>query len=279
MEKRVLEPRYAPVGVLDSGVGGLTVVRKMKEILPYESILYFGDTGRLPYGPRPLSEVRRFVSEIVDFLSGMGAKAIVIACNTATAAALDLIEKSFKGPVVGVIGPGARAALKAAGGRSGRVGLIATQGTVDSGAYDMELERLGLDLPPVKKACPELVLLAERGLQDENEVRSTIRRLLGVFHTEKVDCLILGCTHFPLLSQYIREELPGIKLVDPAEEAVLELKEKLSRRDLLADELAAPRYLFYTSGDEVAFRKNLGVILGKGDYSVQKVSFQDDSSG
>jgi len=264
--------RRAPVGVLDSGVGGLTVVRQMKRLLPKESVLYLGDTGRLPYGPRPRGEVRRFTREIAEFLLKKGAKAIVIACNTATAAALDLIEKSFPGPVVGVIGPGARGAVLATGGQ-GPIGLIATQGTVESGAYDKALSEIGVKEALVKKACPEFVFLVEEGLKDPVRIRRTVKESLEVFHHNRVGALIMGCTHFPLLESYIAQELPGVTLVDPAVEAVRELDGKLRDQGLMAPEDNEPVFRFFTSGDVEGFRANLETILGAGSYAIERVTW------
>lgn len=261
----------SPVGVMDSGVGGLTVVLEMRKLLPRESVLYFADTGRLPYGPRPSWQVREFTRQIVEFLKDKGAKAIVIGCNTATAAALDLIEETFPGPVVGVIGPGARGAVEAAG-PEGRIGLIATEGTVKSGAYDRALAQNGVKGELLKRACPEFVTLVESGLKDEEHVRKVVYESLGVFRDNPVDALILGCTHFPLLYRYISEVLPGVKLVNPAFQGVQDLARSLSEKGLLAPESNEPRFKFFTSGDETQFRENLEMILGPDSYDVEKVT-------
>jgi glutamate racemase len=262
----------SPIGVLDSGVGGLTVVRRIREFLPGETVLYFGDTGRLPYGPKPMEEVRRYVNQIVDFLGSKGAKAIIIACNTATAAALDSAAARFKGPVAGVIEPGAKAAVEAVG-RDGLIGLIATQGTVDSEAYDYDLRRMGIYRPLIKKACPEFVLLVEKGLTDIKEVKNTVEKCLEVFKKNPIDALILGCTHFPLLSEYISAALPGVILVDPAVFTVKEIGERLKTQSLLCEKKVGPGDSFFTTGNVEPFRDKLQAILGEGDYSVEKVEF------
>lgn len=256
-----------PIGVLDSGVGGLTVLRKMKSMLPRESAIYFADSGRLPYGEKSRDQVRRFVREIVSFLADNGAKAILIACNTATAAAVDDVAEYFDGPVVGVIAPGARAAVRSSG-KKGTLGLIATQGTVDSGAYDRELRTLGFEGVLLKRGCPELVLLAEGRAGTEDPI-GVCSRALSMYKGRRLDALILGCTHFPLLEGYIKDVLPGVLLVDPAEEAVKELQVKLSDQGLLSNASSAD-YRFFTSGDVESFRRILQDVLGPDDWRIQQ---------
>lgn len=259
----------APIGVFDSGTGGLTVVRQLKEMLPNESVLYFADTGRLPYGTKPQSQVQQFSVEIARFLEDKGAKAIIIACNTATAAGLEAVQESFPGPVLGVIRPGAEAALAVAGAE-GKVGLIATEGTVKSGVYDQELARLGLKTPPVKQGCPDFVTLVEAGLGDEAAVREATKRYMKTFYDSPVDVLIMGCTHFPLLTGYIHDELPGVRQVDPAIQTVMTMKEMLEERGLLAGSDSRGEYRFFCSGNLDSFRRNLNMILGQNDYPVEQ---------
>ncbi len=259
----------APIGVFDSGAGGLTVVRQIRKLLPNESVLYFGDTGRVPYGPRPQSQVRDFSVEISEFLKERGAKAIIIACNTATAAALEVVEASFPGPVIGVIRPGAKAALDVAGS-DGKAGLIATQGTVTSGVYDKELANLGLKAAPVKQACPDFVTLVEGGMTDEAAIEDATKRYTKAFQDSPVDVLILGCTHFPLLADHIQKELPGVTLVDPAIQTVAAIKAKLEEKGLVAQQDSQPEYKFFCSGDPASFKKSVNMILGPNDYSVEQ---------
>lgn len=259
----------APIGVFDSGTGGLTVVRQIREMLPYESVLYFADAGRLPYGIRPQSQVRQFAVEIAGFLRARGAKAIIIACNTATAAGLAAVRSSFPGPVAGVIRPGAEAAMAVRGSGS-RVGLIATEATVQSGVYDQELAYLGLRDGPVKQACPDFVLLAEAGQVDESAVRDAARRYMKVFHESPVDVLIMGCTHFPLLAGYIEEALPGVRLIDPAVQTVITMKVMLEERKILSTSKGEPEYRFFCSGDLTVFGRNLVSVLGRDDYFLEQ---------
>lgn len=269
--KTISHNAQAPIGVFDSGTGGLTVVRQLRELLPNESVLYFADTGRLPYGTKPQSQVRRFSLEISEFLQEKGAKAIIIACNTATAAGLSAVEASFPGPVAGVIRPGAQSAVAVAGA-DGKVGLIATDGTVNSGVYDKELAGLGLKAAPVKQGCPDFVTLVEAGLTDKTAVQDAVKRYMKRFHSSSVDVLIMGCTHFPLLTGYIQEELPGVKMVDPAIQTVITIKQMLQEKRLLADPDSKAEYRFFCSGDVDSFKKNLLMILGRDDYPVEHVT-------
>ncbi len=261
----------APIGVFDSGAGGLTVVRQIRRLLPNESVLYFGDTGRVPYGPRPQSQVREFSVQIAEFLRTKGAKAIIIACNTATAAGLEAVQKSFPGPVIGVIRPGAESAYAQAGA-CGRIGLIATQGTVTSGVYDKELASLGYALPLIKQACPDFVTLVEAGMQDQSAIEDAVKRYMGLFHESQVDVLILGCTHFPLLAEEIKKELPGAVLIDPAIQTVMVMKGILKENGILAAPDMKPVYRFFCSGDPDSFSRSLNLILGSNDYSVDHVT-------
>jgi glutamate racemase len=262
----------SPIGVFDSGTGGLTVVRQLRRLLPNESVLYFADTGRLPYGTKPQSQVREFSLEIAGFLQNRGAKAIIIACNTATAAALSAIEERFPGPVIGVIRPGAQSAIAAAG-VDGRIGLIATDGTVSSGVYDRELADLGLRNELVKQGCPDFVTLVESGLKDKAAVQDAVKRYTEIFRNPPIDALILGCTHFPLLSEYLAQELPGVKLIDPAIQTADNLKQMLEERGLLADPASEAEYRFFCSGDAGSFKKNLLRVLGRDDYPVEHVAW------
>lgn len=259
----------APLGVFDSGAGGLTVVKQIREILPNESVIYFGDTARVPYGPRPQAQVQEFSLQIARFLHEQGVKGIVIACNTATAASLEMLQSSFPGPVVGVIRPGAQGAFTAAG-PNGRIGLIGTQGTVESRVYDKELAALGWERQLVKQACPDFVTLVEAWMVDDEGIQEATKRYMKIFHESPVDVLILGCTHFPLLSSYIEKELPGVVLVDPAVETVLVMKKMLEENGLKAASDSEATYKFFCSGDPSSFAKSVRMVLGPNDYVVEQ---------
>ncbi|MGH7537918.1 MAG: glutamate racemase, partial [Gemmatimonadales bacterium] len=187
----------APLGVFDSGIGGLTVARALFENLPRESVIYFGDTARVPYGPKSPETVRRYSAEILAFLLHQGVKAVVVACNTSTAHALDYLRAYAPVPVVGVIEPGARAAVAATA--SGRIGVIGTAGTVASGAYERAIKALRPDATVVSQACPLFVPLVEEGWFEHPATQLVAREYLLPLERAHVDVLVLGCTHYPLL--------------------------------------------------------------------------------
>lgn len=262
-----------PIGVFDSGLGGLTVARAIATGLPDEAIYFVGDTKRCPYGPREQSEVRLFVRQVGTWLANHEVKAVVIACNTATAAGLDVLQKALDVPVIGVIQPGARAACQAT--RSRRVGVLATEGTVRSGAYERAIRGLDAGVKVFSAAAPRFVDLVERELAhgthlhedwmrnkeifDTEEVREVVREGVEPLLGKGIDTVVLGCTHFPLLSRQIREAMgPGVKIVSSAEETCRELAETLGRRDDLADASSAdigvdgkPKYRFATTSDDI----------------------------
>ncbi|MBA2565636.1 MAG: glutamate racemase [Gemmatimonadetes bacterium] len=221
----------AAIGVFDSGIGGLTVMHALMRAVPAESLVYFGDTARVPYGPKSPDTVRRFARENVQLLLDRGVKMVVVACNTATAHALDYLRASFPIPVVGVIGPGARAAARAT--HSARVGVIGTYGTVSSDAYGRQLRALLAGVEVFSRACPLLVPLAEEGLLEHPATRLIAREYLEPFSEDGIDTLILGCTHYPLFKPLIAEILgPGMTLVDSAEETAREVQQVLGARGL-----------------------------------------------
>jgi len=250
------------IAMLDSGVGGLTVVKEVMRQLPQEPIIYFGDTERAPYGPRRPEEVVRFTEEIVSYLLEYHPKMIVIACNTATAVALDRIRTMVPVPVVGVIHPGARAAIKMT--RSLAVGVIGTEGTIHSRAYERALHELSPRVRIVSKACPELVPLVEKGLYRAPESKEIVRMSLEPVLNQPIDCLILGCTHYPFLQEMISEIAgPGVKLINSAEETAREVSALLYHRGQLAKGGEAPRHRFFCSGDEAMFRQIAQEWLGR----------------
>ncbi|MBP2120382.1 glutamate racemase [Cohnella lubricantis] len=242
------------IALLDSGVGGLTVVKEVMRQLPREQVLYFGDTARTPYGPRPAEEVIRFTREIVDFLSQYQPKMIVIACNTATAVALEDIRSRVSIPVVGVINPGARAAIGRT--KTGHVGVIGTIGTIKSGAYEQALRRLSPRVEVVSKACPPFVPLVEAGNFHSEETRRTVFGCLEPLKQYPLDCLILGCTHYPFLIDTISEVMgPNVALLNSAEETAREVSTILHENNLLAHNDEAPAHQFFCSGDSKKFQE------------------------
>lgn len=242
------------IAILDSGVGGLTVVKEVMRQLPREKIIYFGDTARTPYGPRSPEEVVMFTRQIVDYLLQFGPKMIVIACNTATAVALQEVRKSVSVPVVGVIHPGARTAIKTT--RTGIVGVIGTEGTIRSGAYEQALQEISPQTEVLSLACPTFVTLVERGLFNGEEVRKEIGCVLELFRKQPMDCLILGCTHYPFLADVIGEVMgPEVSLINSAEETAREISTILSHSGQLALTGEQPIHQFFCSGDPKLFQR------------------------
>lgn len=245
-------PRTAPVGVFDSGIGGLTVAHEVIRQLPHESVLYFGDTARVPYGPKSPDTVRRYSREIADFLRDQGVKSIVIACNTATAHALTVLRDEFDMPVIGVVEPGARAAVSVTTG--GRIGVIGTVGTIKSGAYERAIRAINPDVFITARACPLFVPLVEEGWTDHEATRLIAHEYLDPLVAANIDTLVLGCTHYPLLKPLLREVLgPDVRLIDSAEETAAETARTLAAADLTASANAEPTYRFVASDDPLQF--------------------------
>jgi glutamate racemase len=235
-----------PIGVFDSGMGGLTVVREIMHQLPNESIIYFGDTARVPYGPKSPDTVLRYSREITSYLRGEGVKALVIACNTATAHALPALRREFDFPIVGVIEPGARAAVSAT--RSKRVGVIGTAGTIKSRAYEKEIRKLLPDVSLTAQACGLFVPLVEEGWLDTEPTRAIARNYLAPFVTAEVDTLVLGCTHYPLIKTVIGNVVGReVRLIDSAHETAREASEVLHAKGLQNDSPNDARYRFIAS--------------------------------
>jgi glutamate racemase len=241
----------APIGVFDSGLGGLTVAHAIMRGLPAESLVYFGDTARVPYGPKSPETVRRYSREIAAYLLDQGVKAIVVACNTATAHALPALRDELPVPVIGVVEPGARAAVAAT--RSGRIGVIATAGTIKSGAYVRAIHAEAPDASVTALACPLFVPLVEEGWTDHEATRSIAREYLAPFMHHEVDTLVLGCTHYPLLKPLIAQVVgSGVRLIDSAEETAADTRRMLGEHDLRAAD-GAGSYRFVASDDPQQF--------------------------
>ena len=242
----MVSDRSAPIGVFDSGIGGLTVVHELMRQLPHERIIYFGDTARVPYGPKSPDTVRRYSREITDFLVAQGVKAVVVACNTATAHALPTLRGDLPVPVVGVVDPGARAAVAASA--SGRIGVIGTMGTINSGAYERAIRAITPDATITTRACPLFVPLVEEGWTEHEATRVIAREYLAPMARANVDALVLGCTHYPLLKPIIADVLGSdVRLIDSAEETAAETARVLQRLDLCADADGGPTYRFVAS--------------------------------
>ena len=261
----------APIGIFDSGVGGLTVARAILDQLPNESTLYIGDTARGPYGPRPLAEVREFALETMDFLVSQGVKAIVIACNTASAAMLRDARERYSIPVIEVIQPAVRRAVAAT--RTGNIGVIGTRATIDSKAY-VDAFAAAPQLNITSIACPLFVEFVERGETSGTEITKIAREYLAPVMDAKVDTLVLGCTHYPLLTgviSYVMGE--GVTLVSSAEETAKDLYRTLVENGLLRTQSTTPAtHKFLATGDAKAFetlaRRFLGPEVTKVEHQI-----------
>ncbi len=244
--------RELPIGVFDSGVGGLTVLRELQQRLPGERFLYLGDTARLPYGTKSAETIIRYSSQAAAYLLAQGIKCLVVACNTASAAALEVLRVRYpRIPIVGVVEPGAEAGCRASA--NGRIVVIATEGTVKGGAYQRAIARLRADADVLARACPLFVSLAEEGWVDGPIVESIIARYLGdVFkEADAPDTLLLGCTHFPVLRRAIAGVVGrGVTIVDSADTTAAAVVTLLAQRELLADSAGGGVRFLATDGQE-----------------------------
>jgi glutamate racemase len=242
----------SPIGVFDSGIGGLTVAHEIMRQLPNEGLIYFGDTARVPYGPKSPDTVRRYSREIAGYLEQQGVKALVVACNTATAHAVPTLREELHVPVLGVIEPGARAAVRAS--RRRNVGVVGTAGTVKSGAYERAIRELDPTMRITAQACPLFVPLVEEGWTDHPAARLIAQEYLAPLRREHVDTLVLGCTHYPLLKPLLREVLgTEVRLIDSAEETAAEVAQVLSQQCIAAPSDAQASYRFIASDDPLMF--------------------------
>lgn len=265
----------SPIGIFDSGFGGLTVLSEIMRALPSESTIFVGDSARCPYGPRPLDEVREYVMQICAYLYARGCKSIVFACNTATAAGLRFAQPRFDIPLIGVVQPGARAAVDMT--RTRRVGVIATEGTVSSGAYEDAIHNLDAGIKVYSVAAPKFVeiveqCMAESSAENWDNARKRIyytdeqlelaREYLEPLKQQNIDTLVLGCTHFPLISHLVAEAIgPDVRLVSSAEETAEALKLALMRRGELAQEGMRATHEYFTTAENVAEFKHFGELI------------------
>src|ERR1700736_6969868 len=254
------DPR--PIGVFDSGVGGLTVLRELQKQLPNESTIYFADLGHFPYGPRYQAQVRTFALNIIRFLEKLDVKLVVIACNTATAAALNTAREVFDIPIVGVITPGAEAAVAAT--QNKRVAVISTEGTLQSQEYLHAIREANPTIGVLPKAAPELVELVEAGKSEAAETEAVLREVLEDIMRFQADTLILGCTHYPLLRPVIRK-ITGDKMtvVDSAETAAARVKRVLAKNGLEAADHETARHQVYVTGSPERFTDVARILFGQ----------------
>ena len=253
--------KYAPIGVFDSGVGGLTVAREIMRQLPKEDIVYFGDTARVPYGSKSKDNIIRYSRQIVRFLQTKDVKAIVIACNTASALALDIVRNETDIPVLGVVVPGAKSALQAT--RTKKIGVIGTEATIRSEMYTKVMKEMEPDVKVTGKACPLFVPLVEEGFAKHHVTEEIIEYYLKSMKESDIDTLILGCTHYPLLRSGIRSYMgEEVNIVNPAYETAMNLKQLLEEKQIAKDvsEGAHAEYDFYVSDAAEKFRQFAGTI-------------------
>ncbi|MDD4003590.1 MAG: glutamate racemase [Elusimicrobiaceae bacterium] len=253
--------RQRPIGIFDSGLGGLTVLKAVQRLLPNENIIYYGDTAHVPYGSKSKKTVTDYSLAIADFLTGRHIKLLVIACNTASASAADILKKHLSIPVTGVIVPGAQAACRASG--TGRIAVIGTEATIRSGAYDKAIRKISKTARVFNKACPLLVPLVEEGWWNDDITDLTARKYLEPLRGCGADTLILGCTHYPVIRPVIQRAIGGgVTLVDSAEATAAAVRDMLRAQSLLRRS-SGGRTAFYASDDPVRFARLAKNILGR----------------
>jgi len=251
-----------PIGVFDSGVGGLTVVNQLQRIVPSEDIVYFGDTARVPYGTKSKETITKFSVENVEFLMEKNVKLVVVACNTASSLSLDFLKRCFRVPIIGVIEPGAKGGVATT--RNNRVGVVGTNATILSGAYERAIARINPKITVYAQSCPLFVPLVEEGWLNKGVTRDVAATYLSVFRSKKIDSLILGCTHYPLLKDVIQKVIGDkVMLVDSAREVAKEAKLVLDSSGLLNRPGRAGKCSFFVSDEPARFMKTAERFLKK----------------
>ena len=262
-----------PIGIFDSGLGGLTVVRRVIEKLPHESIVYVGDQAHVPYGERMTEEIRSFALGITEYLVRQDAKLVIMACNMSSATALHAAHGLFPHtPVIGVIEGGVRAALRVASGRP--IGILATKGTVSTRAYTSTICRLMPEAEVIEQACPVFVPLIEAGRWDSEEAREAVRSYVRPLISAGCQALVLGCTHYPFLHKFIRQEAgPGVTIIDPAEETAIEAANILFDSRMFNSPTTEPVHAYFTSAAPEQFAELGSPLLGSRIEGVQKIAW------
>lgn len=259
------------IGVIDSGVGGLTVTYELMRQLPKEKLIYVGDTLRCPYGPRPEHEIKQYTKEMIQFLLKKDIKMIVIACNTATAFTLEELKKTLPIPIIGVIQPGARAAIKQT--KNQKIGIIGTEGTIRSEAYTTALEQINQDLHITGLACPLFVPMVEKGILKGEQAKQVVEDALRPFKVARqIDTLVLGCTHYPLLEPTIQQVMgKEVSIISSSEETARETSTMLEMNDLLYRGERQPVHYFYTTGNLPLFQKIAYTIFHENMMDMEQV--------
>ncbi|KAF0134469.1 MAG: glutamate racemase [Candidatus Saganbacteria bacterium] len=251
-----------PIGIFDSGVGGLTVFSEFIKILPHEDVIYLADTARVPYGGRPYEEILEINRGILDYFKDRGVKMVIMACGTSSSMAYPALKDNYEFPIISLIEPGARSAVAAS--KNGRIGVIATQGTIKSNSYNNKIKELKKEAEVFSEACPLFVPLIEGGFIDSEETRKTARGYLAPLIAKKIDTLVLGCTHYPHLKRVI-SEIVGLEvaLIDPAIEAVEDAKKILSQNHLLSNNKGSSNYEYVVTGPPLHFQELGSKLLGR----------------
>lgn len=277
MDEQINSRALAPVGVFDSGVGGLTVAREIMRQLPNEKIVYFGDTARVPYGSKSKETILKYSRQIIRFLKTKGVKAIVVACNTASALALEEIRDEIDMPIIGVVKPGAKVAVEKTVNK--RVGVIATEATISSGLYTDYIKAQDADVTVYSKACPLFVPLVEEGWLKDSVTEEVARRYLEELKEQNIDTLVLGCTHYPLLRNMIGKLMGDeVTLVNPAYETAVSLGELLEEKGLAAgneNRYASEMYDFYVSDAAEKFKKFANSILPFRIENISQINIEE----
>ena len=267
---------WKSIGIFDSGVGGLTVLKEVVKVLPQEDIIYFGDTARFPYGTKSPETIVRYSLEIATFLVKRDIKLLVVACNTASAVSLEALQSHLPIPIVGVIEPGARRAVSTT--RSGKVGVIGTEGTIRSSAYAKAIKRLNPAVEVITRACPLFVPLAEEGWTDNEVARLTARTYLGGLREEGIDTLVLGCTHYPILKGTIAEVMgSGVHLVDSGEETARSVAEILRGKGLLRPSTESGNHHYFVTDVPAGFVRVGNRLLGGRLGDVYQINLEEDA--
>ncbi len=260
-----------PIGIFDSGVGGLTVVKSLLARLPGENFVYYGDTAHLPYGTKSRDELFKYANDIISFLLSRDVKTIVVACGTHSSVTLTEMEKTCPVPLLGVVKPGARVAARVT--RNGKIGMIATQGTVNSGSYSANIKAIEVAYEVFSAACPRLVPIVEAGILAGPETRQAVEEYIAPLLQQGIDTLVMGCTHYPFLAPVISDIAgDGVTLVDPAAETIEELISILEKNNLLNDIQAIGTREFYVSGNEQSFYKVGRLLMGDVIQKVDRIN-------
>lgn len=260
------------IGVFDSGVGGLTVVKEIQKVLPNESVVYLGDTARVPYGSRSNETIKKFSLECAKYLENKNIKVLIIACNTVSAVAMDYLKENLNIPIFGVVIAGSKMAVQIT--ENGKIGVIGTEATVKSGAYKREILKNSEQNEVFSKSCPLFVPIVEEGLQDTDIAISTIKHYINELTEKNIDTIVMGCTHYPILENSIRKVVGNeIKLVNPAKETVKSVKEYIEKENLY--NLDKTKYEFFVTDDAEKFKTTLDSVTKKEEYELNEIDLKD----